>query len=347
MFRQLITKNFILLRLATAAIIIVLALSLPLWANPGITFRASLVLIYILFAASFNQLFNYTGLISFGQAAYFATGAYVAALYVKSGASLSGGIILAVIAGGLVAAFLGYISLRASGIYFAILTLALGQIVYQVIFKWPATGGENGLADIPRGTINLGLAQISLASPVSYYYLILICVSLGLFILWAVTHSNFGRILMSIKQNHVRASFLGINVRLYQLISFAIAGSIAGLAGAVYGPLTGVLMPEMATWIYSTTPILLTLMGGANFFWGPATGAVIFGIFEYLTRAMTGMSSLIMGLLLLTVVLAFPGGILGLVTSWLIGKPSIKKSSRNEGSAAASKLMPGGDVINE
>ncbi len=334
-------NDFRVLKLVTLAIIAVVALGLPHWADLGITFRASLVLISILFATSFNLLFHYTGLISFGQAAYFATGAYVAALCLKSGTSVFGGIAIAMVAAGLAAAFLGYIALRASGIYFAIITLALGQIIYQVIYKWPATGGENGLVDIPRGSVNLGLVQISLSSGVSYYYFVLLCVCLGLLILWCATHSNFGLVLMSIKQDRVRTSFLGINVRLYELISFLVAGSMAGLAGALYGPLTGVLMPELATWIYSTSPILTTLLGGASFFWGPAAGALCFGFIEYFTRTMTGMSSLIIGLLLLTVVLAFPGGILGLATSWLRASPTFKRSSVMEPDTGQSTVLNG------
>jgi len=321
LFGQTTTNHGGVLRLSIGAFILVLVLSLPHWADPGITFRASLVMISILFATSFNQLFHYTGLISFGQAAYFATGAYVAALCFKNGTSVFGGIVLGVVAAGVAAAFLGYIALRSSGIYFAIITMALGQIIHQVIYKWPATGGDNGLVDIPRGSVNLWLFEVSLESGISYYYFVSLCVGLGLVILWAAGHSNFGRILMSIKQDRVRTNFLGINVRLYELISFVIAGSTAGLAGALYGPLTGVLMPELATWIYSTNPILITLLGGASFFWGPAAGALFFGFIEYFTRTMTGFSSLIIGLLLLTVVLAFPTGILGLATSWLKRSP--------------------------
>lgn len=332
-----------MLKPAVAAILVVLALGLPHWVDPGIIFRASLVLISILFATSFNQLFHYTGLISFGQAAYFATGAYVAGLCLKGGTSVFGGIVLAAVVAGLTAAFLGYVALRASGIYFAIITMALGQIVYQVIYKLPATGGENGLVDIPRGAINLWLVEISLASGVSYYYFVLLCVGLGLFVLWAVAHSNFGRMLMSIKQDRVRTSFLGINVRLYELISFVIAGSTAGLAGALYGPLTGVLMPDLATWIYSTNPILITLLGGASFFWGPATGALLFGFIEYFTRTMTGMSSLMIGLLLLTVVMAFPGGILGLLTSWLKGSAPLKKFSPTGAAELNPSVVRGGE----
>lgn len=326
---------------AIVAIIVGLALGLPHWSDPGIIFRASLVLISILFATSFNQLFHYTGLISFGQAAYFATGAYVAALCLKIGTSLCGGIALAMIAAGLAAACLGYIALRASGIYFAIITLALGQIIYQVIYKWPATGGENGLVDIPRGAVNLWLVEISLTSGVSYYYFVLLCVGLGLAILWAASHSNFGRILLSIKQDRIPTSFLGINVRLYELISFVIAGSMAGLAGALYGPLTGVLMPDLATWTYSTTPILITLLGGAGFFWGPCAGALFFGIIDYSTRTMTGLSSLIIGLLLLTVVLVFPGGILGLAHSWLKRSPPLKRSSPTEAAEVKPAVIRG------
>lgn len=293
--------------------LVAVILSLPFWGDPGITFRVTLLFINVLFATSFNLLFGYAGMVSFGQAAYFAAGAYTAALLMQSVPSLPLAFVVGVVVSGMIALVLGYVLLRTSGIYFAILSLALGQVVYQIIYRLPITGGINGLTGIKRLSVDIGGFTWNLQPLNHYYYFILLVAGLGVTLLWVIAHSRFGRALQAIREDPVRAGALGIHVKLYQLVAFVIVGALTGLAGAMYGPLTGVLMPELATWVYSTTPILIALLGGAQYFWGPAVGAVFFGIFEYLTRTMTAMSNLAMGLLLLAVVMGFPGGIMGLV----------------------------------
>ncbi len=299
---------------ATLAIVVIGFATVPFWAERGFVFLAGLVMIQIVFALAFNLIFGLTGLVSFGQAAFFAAGAYGSAWIAKAAPELP--FLLSLLLGGLIGAglafLIGLVALRrASGIYFAILTLALGQLVYLVIGKTTALGREDGLIGIARPQIDLGIVTLDLARGDNYYFFILVSAVLLIAALWWVWHGNLGRIFAAIRQEPERIRFLGINIRRYRELAFVISGTVTALAGALMAPWSQIVTPAIAHWSYSALPILFCLLGGSARFWGPALGAVVFAGLEHMTRTMVGMAELVIGGALLVVVLAMPGGILG------------------------------------
>ena len=288
--------------------------TLPFWAEKGLVFLAGIVMVQIVFALAFNLMFGLTGLVSFGQAAFFAAGAYASAWLARTAPDLP--FFLSIAFGGAVGAVLaviiGLVALRrASGIYFAILTLALGQLIYTVIGKTTALGREDGLIGIARPTLNFGLFETDLSQGDSYYYLILVTSAVMILGLWWVWHGSLGRILSAIRQEPERVRFLGVNVRRFREYAFVISATVTALAGAMMAPWSQIITPMIAHWSYSALPILFCLLGGSSRFWGPAVGAIVFAGLEHSTRAMVGMAELVVGGALLIVVLAMPGGILG------------------------------------
>lgn len=286
-------------------------LLLPLFAGKGVVFMAGLVAVNIVFGLSWNMLFAGAGLLSFGHSMFLAAGAYAMALLSLRlpGVPFLLSLPLAALAGGVLAGVFGFVALRrASGTYFAVLTLAFAALVHIVITKSDALGRGDGLVGIPRPTIG----PLDLTGD-AYYVFIIVVMSLAALALWAFQHSPTGRLLQAIRQDPVRAAFLGARVQSWQLLAFTVSGVFAGFAGAVMAPWSQIVSPEMAHWSVSTMPVLYALLGGAKRFWGPAVGAILFGILEYATRNLYGLADFTSGLLLLIVVLAIPGGVLGLI----------------------------------
>lgn len=299
--------------LSTVVLVVAFA-SVPLWADKGLLFLASVVMINMVFALSFNLVFGLTGLVSFGHAAFFAVGAYTTGLLLQRVSDvpylaswLAGGV-----AGALVATIIATVALRRSaGIYFAILTLALAELVHILIAKSTLLGREDGMTGIKRPVVNFGLFRIDLAVGNNLYYLTLICaLALGaiLYMLW---HNRLGRLLGAIRQDAERVRFLGVNVHTLQFSAFVVSGGVTGLAGGLYAPVAQLLTPELAHWSSSALPILFCLVGGVSYFWGPVVGTVVFIGLEHMMRNVVGLSELIIGLVLLVVVLVFPGGLIG------------------------------------
>ena len=299
-----------------AALLIAAAVSAPFWANAGIVFLAGLVAVEAVFALSWNLLFGYAGLVSFGHAAFFAVGAYFCGAVLRYLPDVPFPAILAgaAIAGALASALVALLALRRSaGIYFAILTLALGQILFTLIGSSTLLGREDGLSGIPRPVLSLGFVSFDLARGNNYYWFLLIACALLGAVLWWLAHSRVGRVLRSIRQDADRAAFLGIDVHAWRFAAFTIAGAVAALAGALQAPWAQIVTPQVAHWYQSTLPILDTLLGGAGSFWGPVIGAFAFSFIAYGTRHLAGLSELIVGAVLLAVVLLAPGGIAGLL----------------------------------
>ncbi|SEO67160.1 amino acid/amide ABC transporter membrane protein 2, HAAT family [Salinihabitans flavidus] len=290
-------------------------LCVPLVANSGVVFLAGLVAINIVFALSWNLLFAGAGLLSFGHSMFLAAGAYTMAKFSLSAPEVPFllTLVLAALSGGVLAWVFGFVALRrASGTYFAILTLAFSALVHIVITKTDALGRADGLVGIRRPEIGVGSLRLSLDGDM-YYVFIVLSMTLAALALWCFTHSPTGRLLQAIKQDRLRTSFLGANVRRWQLLAFCVSGVFAALAGAVMAPWSQIVSPEIAHWSMSTMPILYALLGGTSRFWGPALGAILFGMLDYGTRNMLGLADMTSGILLLVVVLAVPGGILGLL----------------------------------
>ena len=288
----------------------------PFVANSGLMFLAGLVAINVVFGLSWNLLFSGAGLLSFGHAMFFAGGAYTMALVSRHLPEMPFllGLVLGAACGGMIALVFGFIALRrASGVYFAVLTLAFSELIHILITKTTFLGRNDGLVGIRRPVIDLGVGTLDLTSATAYYYFIIIAMTLVAVMLWCFQNSPAGRLLQAIRQDPTRTAFLGTPIQGWQLTAFVVSGTVAAFCGAVLAPFTQIASPEIAYWTVSTQPILFTLLGGAGHFWGPAVGAILFGAIDYGTRAMHGMSEITVGVLLLAVVLIIPGGLLSLL----------------------------------
>jgi branched-chain amino acid transport system permease protein len=270
-----------------------------------------------LFATAFNLLMGYGGMVSFGHAAYFALGAYAAALLVKKGGlpmlAALGAAPVAAAAGALL---FGFFIVRLSHTYFAMLSLAFGQIVYTVIFKWKGlTGGDDGLLDV--------WPPPSLKSPVAYYYFALAVVGLCLWALHAIVESPFGYALKAVRENPRRARFIGVDVRRHQLLAFVISGAFSGLAGGLFAFYNGSVFPDFAFFTKSFEPLVVALLGGVHSFFGPMAGAFAFKVLEWLiSRQWPVYWPLFLGAVVVLVVVALPQGFVGLLGRWPWARPA-------------------------
>ena len=249
-------------------------------------------------------------------AMFFAGGAYAMALITRHIPEMPFllGLALGAACGGLIALIFGVVALRrASGVYFAVLTLAFSELIHIMITKTTFLGRNDGLVGIPRPVIELGFATLDLTRATAYYYFIIVVMTVVAVMLWCFQNAPAGRLLQAIRQDPVRTAFLGTPIQGWQLTAFVISGTVAAFCGAVMVPFTQIASPEIAYWTVSTQPILFTLLGGAGHFWGPAVGAILFGAIDYGTRTMHGLSEITVGVLLLAVVLIIPGGLLGLL----------------------------------
>ena len=265
------------------------------------------ILILGLFSVSFNMIFGYMGQLSFGHAAYFGAGAYATGLLmVKTPVPLPVCLVISMLTAGLLALIIGYFCVRLTGIYFAILTLAFGQLLYYIIFQWYSfTGGDNGLQGI--------MPPNWLLSVTAYYYFTLFIVAAALIVMWLISESPFGYTMRAIRDNAERTRFIGVNVRKYMLINFVVAGMFAGLAGGLMGPFVRSISPDLCNWQQSGVPVFMTIIGGPMSFLGPMIGSVIYTFLFAFVTGFTEYWPLTIGLIIIFVVLYLPGGVLGLV----------------------------------
>ena len=268
-----------------------------------------------LFACAFNLLLGFAGLLSFGHAAFLGTAGYVCGLMVRDvGVTPEVGILAGTVSAGLLGWLFGVLAIRRTGIYFAMITLALAQMVYFIVLQVKATGGEDGLQGVPRGHL-FGLVDLS--DNVAMYYLVYAVFSLGFFIIYRTIHSPFGQILKAIRENEPRAISLGYDVSRFKLMAFVISASLAGLAGA-----TKTLVFQLASlsdvhWHMSGEVVLMTLLGGLGTILGPAVGsATIVTLQNELADKVGSWVTVIMGLIFVICVLAFRRGIMGEIIAW-------------------------------
>lgn len=277
------------------------------------------ILTMSLFAMSFNLLFGYTGLLSFGQAGFFGAGAYCAVLTVIHGpSSLWAALGAGFLGGALLALPIGWLCVRRDEIYFAILTLGFGMMLFTVAHNWRSvTGGSDGLGNFTLPELNLFGWTVSLFHPKHFYFLVLAVTVVGALFLLRVVHSPFGLLLKGTRENSYRVSFVGANVRTVRLFAFVIAGALAGLAGALFAFFNRIASPEMLHWAFSGKAVLMTILGGAGVFLGPAVGAAIFFALEHFITAYTTNWMIFLGLILVVLVLLFPQGVLGSILDFL------------------------------
>jgi len=267
------------------------------------------VLCFAIFASAFNLLLGYTGLLSFGHAAFFGSAAYVAGYLVRDmtwpvWAALLASTLAAALMGGIV----GLLAIRRQGIYFAMITLAMAQMVYFICLQLPQTGGEDGLQGVPRGT----LAGLDLSNDLTLYYVILAFALLAFALIYRTIHSPFGQVLKAIRENEPRAISLGYDVARYKLLAFVLSTGLAGLAGALKMLVFKFASLTDAHWHMSGEVVLMTILGGIGTVLGPIVGSSIIVVLEdQLADKVGSLVTVIMGCIFVVCVLLFRRGIVG------------------------------------
>jgi branched-chain amino acid transport system permease protein len=295
---------------------LVILAAMPLVADQYQTILLAYGLAMGIAALGFNLLLGYTGLLSFGHSAYFGVGAYAVALMVKYLHVSSMELFLAgaIVASVLVTAIFGFACVRYTKIFFSILTMALSQVLWSLAFKffW-VTGGTDGLR-VPTPTL-LGFVagkgdKIAFLATAYYYYVLavfIVCVA----VMWVIVNSPFGRALQAIRDNEVRAEFIGIQIRKYRWVAFLVSGVFTGIAGALWVPLNGLTTPDIMHWTFSGEIVFMTVLGGFRSFSGPVIGAIVFNYLKTYAVGYTVYWQLLLGVVLVVLVLSLPTGIVG------------------------------------
>jgi branched-chain amino acid transport system permease protein len=299
-------------------IIWVVLLAVPVWLPlvGGYTALAGRVLVLGLAAMSFNILLGFTGVMSFGHAAYFGLGAYGAGLTLKYlAASTPLAMLMGTLLGGVLGALFGLLIVRRRGVYFAMVTVAFGQVAFYVAYSWnDLTGGYDGLRGFSRAPINLGLTTIDIAgNGTVFYYFLLFVFAVAVALQGVLLASPFGRTLLAIRENERRARFLGIPIERHIWLSFSISCAFTALAGSLYALLNNFADPMGLHYSLSGEIVIMTVMGGMRAFWGPLLGAAVFVVLQDYISSMTVNWMSFIGLIFVLVVLFFPRGLLGML----------------------------------
>jgi branched-chain amino acid transport system permease protein len=292
-------------------------LALPWWLAliGGYTALGSKVLIYAIATMGLNLVLGFTGGLSFGQAAYFGLGAYGSGMTLKYLAfSTPLAIVVGTLAGGIAATLLGPLVMRRRGIYFAMITIAIGQLFYFVMVRWnEVTGGEDGLAGFSRQDLHLGPLVLPFASSgTAFYYLVLFCFTIAVAIMWTILQSPLGHTWVAIRENRRRMEFLGIRVERYVWAAFAIAGFITAFAGSLNAMLFNFASPQDLHWILSGNFVIMIVLGGMRSFFGPLIGVIIFVVAQDYLSSVTDNWMTFIGMIFVCIVLLFPRGVLGI-----------------------------------
>lgn len=306
--------------LVVLALVLAGLVALP-WVAPYFyIFIGTEILILGLLAASFNLVFGYSGMLSFGHAAFYGMGAYATALILLHlqwpfiaclAVSMGAGAALALV--------IGFLSVRLDEVYFAMLTLAFGMMVFAIAHQWRSvTNGSDGIAGFMLTPLAPGIDWV-LDDPAVYYHVVLAIVLVASAVLYLICSSSFGLILRAIRQNPERVSFCGLDVRRYRLAAFTVAGAFAGLSGALMAPFLRVASPEMMHWSMSAEPVLMSILGGTGYFLGPFFGAAVFVLLESWITGFTDAWMLVLGVMLALMVMFFRRGVLGTLLDWVQG----------------------------
>jgi branched-chain amino acid transport system permease protein len=305
--------------------ILAVAIAAPFFAYPIFLMK---ILCFALFAAAFNLLLGYTGLLSFGHAAFFGGAGYCAGYLMRDmGVGPAGGILLGVLFAAVLGALIGGLAIRRQGIYFSMITLALAQMFYFICLQAPASGGEDGFQSIPRGEL---FGFINLQSDLNLYYFVLATTLIGFLFITRIISSPFGQVLKAIKENEPRAISLGYNVNRFKFLVFILSAALAGLAGAVQALVLGFETLTDVHWTMSGLVILMTLVGGVGTLAGPFVGALVIVLLEHrvgeigdFLAHITGVTwfnslgesvTIVTGLIFVFCVMAFRRGLVGIFT---------------------------------
>ena len=300
-------------KLLWQVVIWLLLLAAPYWMNAvgGYTALASRVLIFGLAAMGLNFLLGFTGVMSFGHAAYFGLGAYGAGLtlrYLSNSTPLA--LLNGILLGTLGAALFGALIVRRKGVYFAMLTIAFGQICYYIAYSWnDFTGGYDGL----RGFQRQPIGPFNIQDGLTFYYFVFVTFAICVVAMALLLRSPFGRSLIAIRENQRRALFLGIPVEFHVWLSFTISAFFTSVAGALYALLNNFADPSALNYVISGDLVIMAVMGGMRSFWGPLIGAAVFVVLQDYISSMTVNWMSWIGLIFVVVVLFFPRGILGFI----------------------------------
>jgi branched-chain amino acid transport system permease protein len=273
------------------------------------------VLCFALFACAFNLLVGYVGLLSFGHAAFFGAAAYVTAYTVKSwGWPAEVGLLAGVLTAAAVGLIVGLLAIRRQGIYFAMITLALSQMIFFVALQAKFTGGEDGIQPVPRGAL-FGL--LDLTGDLTFYYVVLAITAAGFLIIYRTVHSPFGQVLKAIRENEPRAISLGYKVDRYKLLAFVLSATLAGLAGSTKSLVFQLAALSDIQWQMSGEVVLMTLLGGMGTIFGPAVGAAVIVTMQNYLATTGEWVNVIQGVIFVVVVLAFRRGIVGEIGAFI------------------------------
>ena len=303
---------------ALLVILWAILLTAPFWMRTigGYTELGSRVLVMALAAMALNFLLGFTGTLSFGHAAYFGLAAYGAGMTIRYLVPSTGlAILVGIVVGTVAAAVIGALIVKLRGVYFAMVTIAFGQVFYFIAFRWnTVTGGDDGLTGWKRQAIDLGFTQIDiLGNDKAFYYLVLAVFALCVGAMALLLRSPFGRTLVAIRENERRAEFLGIPIDRHLWLSFVISCFFVSVAGTLYALLNNFTDPRALRWDQSGNFVIMAVMGGMRSFWGPLIGAAIFVVLQDYVSSQTENWMSFVGLVFVLVVMFFPRGVLGLI----------------------------------
>jgi branched-chain amino acid transport system permease protein len=303
---------------ALDAAVCLLLLFAPFWMNAigGYTELATRIVVMGLAAMSLNFLLGFTGVLSFGHAAYFGLGAYGTAMAIKYwGVGSIPAIVLGVIVATIAAMIIGALIIKLRGVYFAMVTIAFGQVFYFIAFRWNAvTGGDDGLTGWRRLPINSGFAELDIVqNDRAFYYFALVIFAVCVAAMAVLLNSPFGRSLIAIRENERRARFLGVPIEFHVWLSFVISCLFVGAAGGLYALLNNFIDPRALRVDLSGNLVIMAVLGGMRSFWGPLIGAAIFVALQDYVSSHTENWMSVIGLVFVLVVRFFPRGVLGML----------------------------------
>jgi branched-chain amino acid transport system permease protein len=298
-------------------LILAALVAIGLFSGRFVVYMTMRVLILCIFALGYNLLLGRTGLLSFGHAAFYAGGAYGLALFsIHINPHPLLGIIMGLALATAFALIIGFFCVRHTEIYFAMLTLAFGMMVFSLIWNLrEVTGGDDGLVGIARAPISLGILSIPLAKASQFYFLVLFCFLLSVVLTYVIQKSPFGLVLAGIRENDRRIEFAGLSLKNYRLAALVISGVFAGLAGALGTLLESNTDAFSAHWTHSAEPVLVSLIGGIHTFAGPLVGSVIFIVLREIIERFTQYWMFWFGIILLVIIMGFRGGVVGVVSN--------------------------------
>jgi branched-chain amino acid transport system permease protein len=289
--------------------------------------------IFALYAVTLNLLLGFTGLLSFGHAMFFGAGAYGTALaltHVK-GLGLMTALLIGVLSAALLALVLSPLMVRVSGTAFSMLHLAFGQLMYVLALKLRGiTGGEDGVGGFPIPPLSIpGIGAVAMKDPSKFYYFAIVVLGASIWLLWFVTKTPFGSVMVGVRDNPNRIAYLGYRVPQTKAVVYLLSGGFAGVAGAIYALFQDLVSADGVLHIANSfAPVMMTVIGGVGSFFGPIFGAAIFGLISEVTTRYTERVELVVGLILIVVIMYFPSGFMGAVEfvhakwrSWVASRP--------------------------